>query len=59
MVGVAVARYEYPGALYRVVNRGNYRSRIFDGDGSKLSFEKILFEAFGEKKGAIQLIFAL
>lgn len=38
-------RIEYPGAIYHVINRGNYRSWIFEDDGAKRSFEKCLFEA--------------
>lgn len=38
-------RFEYPGAIYHVLNRGNYRSWIFESEGAKLSFEKTLFEA--------------
>ena len=38
-------RFEYAGALYHVINRGNYRSWIFEGEGSKDSFQKCLFEA--------------
>ncbi len=38
-------RIEYPGAIYHVLNRGNYRSWVFEDDGAKLAFEKCLFEA--------------
>lgn len=38
-------RIEYQGAIYHVINRGNYRSWIFDDDKAKLAFEKCLFEA--------------
>jgi len=38
-------RFEYEGALYHVLNPGNYRSWIFEDDGAKASFEKALFEA--------------
>ena len=31
--------------LYHVLNRGNYRSFIFESDGAKKSFEKTLYEA--------------
>lgn len=37
-------RFEYPGALYHIINRGNYRSWIFESEGAKESFEKTLFE---------------
>ena len=30
--------------MYHVLNRGNYRSWIFEDDGVKKSFEKSLFE---------------
>jgi len=38
-------RIEYGGALYHVINRGNYRAWIFEDEGSKKSFEKALLEA--------------
>ena len=38
-------RFEYPGALYHIINRGNYRSWIFESGGARKSFEKTLFEA--------------
>lgn len=38
-------RIEYPGAIYHVINRGNYRSWIFEDNGAKHAFEKCLFEA--------------
>ena len=31
-------RIEYPGAVYHVINRGNYRSWIFESEGAKRSF---------------------
>ncbi len=37
-------RFQYPGGLYHVINRGNYRSWIFKKDEAKISFEKTLFE---------------
>lgn len=37
-------RFEYPGAIYHVINRGNYRSWIFESEGAKLSFETALWE---------------
>lgn len=33
--------------IYHVINRGNYRSFIFEGEGEKASFEECLFEACG------------
>lgn len=38
-------RIEYPGALYHVISRGNYRKDLFVGGGSGVAFEKCLFEA--------------
>lgn len=38
-------RFEYPGAIYHILNRGNYRSRIFEESGAKTAFQKCLFEA--------------
>lgn len=38
-------RFEYPGAIYHVLNRGNYRSWVFADDGAKASFQKCLMEA--------------
>ena len=43
-------RLEYPGAIYHVINRGNYRGWIFKEEGAKRAFEKCLFEAC-EKSG--------
>jgi REP element-mobilizing transposase RayT len=38
-------RVEYAGACYHVINRGNYRQRIFAGKGAAESFERALGEA--------------
>ncbi len=38
-------RVEYPGAIYHVINRGNYRSWIFDDLRTQAAFEACLFEA--------------
>jgi len=38
-------RMEFPGAIYHVLNRGNYRGPIFESEGAKRSFEQTLFEA--------------
>ena len=38
-------RIEYPGAVYHVFNRGNYRTRIFSQEQAKQSFEDCLFNA--------------
>ena len=37
-------RVESSDGLYHIINRGNYRSDIFETDASKASFEKTLFE---------------
>jgi REP element-mobilizing transposase RayT len=38
-------RLEFPGARYHVINRGNYRSEIFQSDRTKAAFENCLIEA--------------
>ncbi|MDQ8203360.1 transposase [Pelagicoccus sp. SDUM812003] len=38
-------RFEYPGAIYHVINRGNYRFWIFEDVKTRDAFEKCLFEA--------------
>lgn len=38
-------RIEYPGAVYHVLNRGNYRTHIFSQEKAKQSFEECLFNA--------------
>jgi len=38
-------RWEFPGACYHVINRGNYRRNIFATDETKAAFEHCLFEA--------------
>ena len=38
-------RIESTDGLYPVLNRGNYRSHIFESEGAKISFLKALFEA--------------
>jgi REP element-mobilizing transposase RayT len=38
-------RLEFPGACYHVLNRGNYRSDIFQTEGARAAFESCLFEA--------------
>jgi putative transposase len=38
-------RLEFPGAVYHVINRGNYRSWIFQHEQTKAAFETCLFEA--------------
>jgi len=36
-------RLEYPGAIYHVIDRGNYRADIIGTDGAKAAFEACLF----------------
>jgi REP element-mobilizing transposase RayT len=38
-------RIEYPGAVYHVLNRGNYKTHIFSQEKAKQSFEDCLFNA--------------
>jgi putative transposase len=38
-------RIEYGGAIYHVLNRGNYRQNLFSLEGAGTSFEQTLFEA--------------
>ncbi len=38
-------RFEFPGACYHVINRGNYRRDLFALPGSAAAFERVLFEA--------------
>ena len=38
-------RLEFPGAIYHLINRGNYRSWIFADEKSKAAFESCLLEA--------------
>ena len=37
-------RIEYPGALYHVLNRGNYRQDLFSSEGAAQAFESTFFE---------------
>jgi len=37
-------RLEFPGALYHIINRGNYRTWIFDVASTRTAFESCLFE---------------
>ena len=37
-------RLEFPGALYHIINRGNYRRWIFDAASTRTAFEACLFE---------------
>lgn len=38
-------RIEYPGAVYHVISRGNYRKELFLHQGTGEAFERCLFEA--------------
>lgn len=38
-------RLEFPGAIYHLINRGNYRSPVFETAGARQAFEECLFEA--------------
>jgi REP element-mobilizing transposase RayT len=38
-------RLQYPGALYHVINRGNYRHAVFETEGAAKAFEAVLGEA--------------
>lgn len=41
-------RIQNPGALYHVINRGNYRSDLFGSEGAAQAFLKALFEAVSQ-----------
>jgi len=43
-------RIQFAGALYHIINRGNYRRDIFETEGAAQAFEKCLFETC-EKSG--------
>lgn len=36
-------RLEFPGAIYHVINRGNYRAYVFKTEGARQAFEDCLF----------------
>jgi REP element-mobilizing transposase RayT len=38
-------RLEYAGAIYHVINRGNYRSWVFREERTKAAFESCVLEA--------------
>ena len=38
-------RLEFPGAIYHVISRGNYRQDVFAAEKTKAAFEDCLFEA--------------
>jgi REP element-mobilizing transposase RayT len=41
-------RIEYPGAIYHVINRGNYRRDLFESVGAAEAFLRVLFETTGQ-----------
>lgn len=41
-------RIQYPGALYHVINRGNYRRDLFELEETRRTFERCLFLACAE-----------
>src|SRR5258706_16218698 len=38
-------RLEFPGAIYHLINRGNYRSWIFRDEKTRTAFQAALFQA--------------
>ena len=44
-------RLEYAGALYHVINRGNYRADVFKDEGARQAFMGCLFEACEKRVG--------
>ncbi len=38
------ARIEYPGAIYHVISRGNYRKELFTAETTGAAFERAIFE---------------
>ncbi|MGJ8641569.1 MAG: transposase, partial [Opitutaceae bacterium] len=38
-------RIEYPGAVYHIISRGNYRKNLFVHDKTGEAFERTIFEA--------------
>jgi putative transposase len=38
-------RLQYPGAIYHVINRGNYRWDVFGSEGGAAAFEETMWEA--------------
>jgi formylglycine-generating enzyme required for sulfatase activity/REP element-mobilizing transposase RayT len=41
-------RIQYPGAVYHVINRGNYRRDVFETEGAAQAFVRALREAAGQ-----------
>jgi hypothetical protein len=44
-------RIQFEGAIYHVINRGNYRQDVFGSVGAAMAFEATLAEAGSEKRG--------
>ena len=40
-------RLELPGAIYHVINPGNYRAYVFKTEGARQAFEECVFAACG------------
>lgn len=51
-------RIETNEGIFHVINRGNYRSFIFEDEGAKASFEKCLFEA-AERSGWLVMAYCI
>ena len=51
-------RLEFPGAIYHVINRGNYRADVFQTAGAQAAFETCLFEA-AQKSGWVLHAFVI
>ncbi len=51
-------RIIYAGGMYHVLNRGNYKARIFEKEGAKFAFEAVLLEA-AEKFGLVIYAYAI
>jgi len=47
-------RVKYAGANYHVINRGNYRAKIFAEEKTKAAFEQCLFEACEKSNWVLQ-----
>lgn len=43
-------RIDYGGAIYHVINRGNYRRDLFETVGAAAAFLRVLFEARASSK---------
>ena len=47
-------RMEYPGAIYHVINRGNYRRDLFESAGTAEAFVEALEETVGRHGWRLQ-----